>query len=728
MSASPDDPSANITLTPGQIFEDRFEIISILGKGGVGVVYKARHLRMEKIVAIKTLRSIVVSDDEESFRRFELEAKTASSLNHANIISIFDFGKTSAGLVYLVMEYLGDRTLEGVLIAEKYLEFERFASIASQICDGLHHAHKKGIVHRDLKPSNIMLVSSDDDGASDAESETKHDNVKIVDFGLAKLTAIESSQHLTKTGTIVGTPLYMSPEQCRGLELDIRSDIYSLGCMFYATLTGHLPIHGATALDTLYQHTAVMPRSFADICPGLEFPPRLEKVIFKALAKDPYERQQSALELREEIVKAVADPGFRRSIADSVNRKIAFQRSSSPLEKASADDSGCFQSIDGRQTRLQNDLGQSNVQDQSETVRTPPDGMPTHVPKFDSSSISLVVGPDELKKGGALLGLEKEAGEKVDGKKLADVDYHHSPTRLTDPPKPVVIDPKPVSLPAPRPLPWQSVLVGLLVVGGGVAYFAGGHGKIFDGDKAPSKKVVQANTNSLPAESPFLRRFLANSKSVNPAVSTNPSSNEIALDRIDWHGTSLGSKNPFVVRPATDSRTLAEKVANLTGKSPTSSPAIKSQTPAGQTGFSTLFSRSTEQLQRFEGLSLAEAAANQQYRAGNWAAAATAFERVLKLQQEIYPFEQHRRFTPLVHLIDCRSRLDQQDMVVSNLVSALYIYKNNSALVTTSVNNNASASATWEILARACQAQAKLHNDQNYYRWSRIFDDLAKSN
>ncbi|MBU6452417.1 MAG: serine/threonine protein kinase [Cyanobacteria bacterium REEB67] len=303
MSTTPEDREQSNTLIEGQTFEGRYQIISVLGRGGVGVVYKARHLHMDKLVAIKTLLPTVVSNDPESFQRFQHEARTASSLDHVNVITIFDFGKTASGLVYLVMEYLGDLTLEGLLIAEERLDLERFLRLAVQTCEALQHAHKNGIVHRDIKPSNIMLTKNRDG----------ENIVKVVDFGLAKLTAIESAQNLTKTGAILGTPLYMSPEQCRGLALDSRSDIYSLACVFYTALTGAVPIRGATALDTLYQHTVVKPQAFAVVCPGITFPARLEQVIFKALEKNPDDRQQTMLELRN----AISDAIFDRSNGDS---------------------------------------------------------------------------------------------------------------------------------------------------------------------------------------------------------------------------------------------------------------------------------------------------------------------------------------------------------------------------------------------------------------------------
>lgn len=202
----------------GQVFEGKYEIISVLGQGGMGRVYKAQHIEMEKIVAIKTLVQGAVHDDN-TYMRFRQEAKAASSLNHPNIIGIYDFGRSVQGLAYLVMEFLSGKTLADI---GQDMTLSRFQRIFSQVCDGMQHAHKKGVIHRDLKPSNLMLL--DDNDASDV--------LKIVDFGIAKLSSAEhAQQHLTSTGVLVGSPLFMSPEQCQGEDLDCRADIYSLGCV-----------------------------------------------------------------------------------------------------------------------------------------------------------------------------------------------------------------------------------------------------------------------------------------------------------------------------------------------------------------------------------------------------------------------------------------------------------------------------------------------------------------
>jgi serine/threonine protein kinase len=295
----------------GQMFEGRFQILSVLGKGGAGVVYKAKQTHMDKLVAIKMLMSSVVPNDL-SFLRFEQEARAAAALEHPNIITIHDFGRSAAGHAYLVMEYLGGKSLDDVLKLEGRIELEQFLQIFSQICDGLQHAHKRGIVHRDIKPSNIMLVDKDSD----------HRVAKIVDFGLAKLTAQESEQNLTKSGMVMGTPLFMSPEQCRGAELDYRSDVYSLGCVMYAALTGQVPLKGDSTLNTLYKHMSEPPQPFCVSAPDLNLPPALEQVILKALEKDAESRQQSMSELRNEISDAIYMRNLPSKSADGGTTKV----------------------------------------------------------------------------------------------------------------------------------------------------------------------------------------------------------------------------------------------------------------------------------------------------------------------------------------------------------------------------------------------------------------------
>jgi serine/threonine protein kinase len=274
----------------GSSLSNRYRLLSILGRGGWGVVFKAHDSRIDRIVAIKMLRAIP-NLAEEHFARFEREAMAASKLNHPHIITIFDLIWEQNP--YLIMDFINGVSLQEVLQTEQRLSEERALHIFLQACDALLHAHKKGVIHRDVKPSNLMLTK-DDEG---------RDFLKVVDFGIARLDeANGAAVKLTATGTFFGTPTYMSPEQCMGQKLDSRSDIYSFGCVMYQTLAGALPIVGESALAVIHAHISQVPPAFRDVCPDLKTSDNIESIVFKALAKDAKARHQSMQELKEELV------------------------------------------------------------------------------------------------------------------------------------------------------------------------------------------------------------------------------------------------------------------------------------------------------------------------------------------------------------------------------------------------------------------------------------------
>jgi DNA-binding NarL/FixJ family response regulator/tRNA A-37 threonylcarbamoyl transferase component Bud32 len=271
----------------GKTFAERYEIISVIGRGGMSIVYKAMHKFMKRLVAIKILHPHLVMD-LNNLKRFRLEAEAASALAHENIIRIYDFGLSADGEAFLVMDYLDGLSLQQVVKRELSLSAERSMHIFLQICLGLEHAHNKGVVHRDLKPSNIVLVK-DRDGL---------ESVRIVDFGIAKI-GTSGNLNITTAGEVYGSPAYMSPEQCMGQVVDQRSDIYSLGCVMYETLSGRAPFRSDNAFNIMNQQVRDMPQPLREIIP--ELPEELEKIIFKSMAKDPAARQQSASALRNEL-------------------------------------------------------------------------------------------------------------------------------------------------------------------------------------------------------------------------------------------------------------------------------------------------------------------------------------------------------------------------------------------------------------------------------------------
>jgi tRNA A-37 threonylcarbamoyl transferase component Bud32 len=286
----------------GTTFAEKYEIISILGEGGMSVVYKARHKYMERIVAVKLLHEHLVGDPL-AVQRFERESKAASSLSHQNIVTVHDFGMTKKGQAYFVMDCLEGESLGEVLERDVRLTLADAISIFKQTCDGLEHAHKKGIVHRDLKPSNLVLIKQDDGSVL----------VKIVDFGIAKVIPKDgqAKQQLTQTGEIFGSPLYMSPEQCNGSELDHRSDIYSLGCLMYETLAGVPPFIGDNFINTVVKHINEPPPEFTRTAPEAGIPEQVEATIFKCLAKDPADRYQNVAILRQSLMDAALEAGVK---------------------------------------------------------------------------------------------------------------------------------------------------------------------------------------------------------------------------------------------------------------------------------------------------------------------------------------------------------------------------------------------------------------------------------
>lgn len=284
----------------GTCLMGKYDIIDVIGHGGMGVVYKGRQVMMDRTVAIKMLQTQHIADSM-SVKRFYQEGKAASKMNHPHVITVYDFGVTAnTGQPFIVMDYLQGVALSDLIKEEGQLGVERSIKVLSQATDALDHAHRMGVIHRDLKPSNIMLIDYEDE----------KDYVKVVDFGVAKLiTAGGEQQRLTQMGEVCGSPVYMSPEQCQGLELDNRSDIYSMGIVIYETLTGRLPILGKTMVDTMSKHITDMPPRFSEVRPDLYIPERLEAVVFKALAKDPAERHQSMADLTKDLETAIPRPG-----------------------------------------------------------------------------------------------------------------------------------------------------------------------------------------------------------------------------------------------------------------------------------------------------------------------------------------------------------------------------------------------------------------------------------
>ncbi len=281
-------------LQPGVILLDKFKIIEILGVGGMGSVYSVEHLFMNQHYALKCLNKCHRNDI--NWRRFENEAKAANMLDHPNLLRVYEFGLLPGGRPYFLMELVNGVTLADEVKKLGRLPMKRALKIFIQVAFAIDYAHNHKIIHRDLKPSNIMLEKNVQDNS---------EAVKVVDFGIAKLTGIDefNQQTLTKTGEIFGSPLYMSPEQCTGTTVDSRSDLYSLGCVFYETLTSAPPFIGESALATMMKHQGEAPLSLKEASMGIGFPTGLERIVAKLLEKDPNLRYQKASALAADLIE-----------------------------------------------------------------------------------------------------------------------------------------------------------------------------------------------------------------------------------------------------------------------------------------------------------------------------------------------------------------------------------------------------------------------------------------
>ena len=277
----------------GRTLGDRYRILGRIGEGGMGTVYLCEHVALGKRMAVKVLRP-EFSGDEELLRRFQHEARAASQIGQENIIDVFDFGHTPEGAAYFVMEALDGESLARVLQREPVLPLARALPILMQICRALGAAHQRGIVHRDLKPENVFVTRREDGS----------EFVKVLDFGISKSARSSDGKRVTRAGSIIGTPEYMSPEQASATGVDHRSDVYALGVLAYEMLTGRLPFQGETPLATLLKHQGEAPISPRRWRP--ELPVEVETLVMKALVKKPEGRQQSMAEVATDVTRAMA--------------------------------------------------------------------------------------------------------------------------------------------------------------------------------------------------------------------------------------------------------------------------------------------------------------------------------------------------------------------------------------------------------------------------------------
>ncbi|HNB23778.1 MAG TPA: protein kinase [Candidatus Melainabacteria bacterium] len=274
---------------PGNLFLGKYSIKEKIGEGGMGVVYRCSQVFISKDLAIKTLNSGSLND--EAIQRFQTEAKAAGALYHPNIVAVHDFGVTESGTPYMVMDYVPGKTLHDVLSVRGQLSLETVIDIFAQCSDALAHAHSKGVFHRDIKPSNIVLLQEESIGPG---------AIRILDFGIAKITSNSAqTQELTKTGTVIGSPLYMSPEQSIGKRIDGRTDIYSLGCVLFECLCGAPPFQGDSVIETLMLHQTEQPKTLREASLGRDFPAGLQELVDSMMAKSVEDRIESMSRVHE---------------------------------------------------------------------------------------------------------------------------------------------------------------------------------------------------------------------------------------------------------------------------------------------------------------------------------------------------------------------------------------------------------------------------------------------
>ena len=275
-----------------QLVADRYRVIRKLGEGGMGSVYLAEHVVIEKKFALKVLAP-ELSRRSDLVARFLQEARSASRIGHENVIDIMDFGQSPDGLVYIAMEFLDGKDLGEIVRGKGAMEWSEAREIVLQICRALRAAHDKGIVHRDMKPENIFLI----------QREGQPHFVKILDFGIAKVMGLDpNGPRLTRTGMIFGTPEYMAPEQAEGKDTDHRADIYAVGCILYHLITGQTPFVAESFMTMLTKHLMEEPVPPSARRPDLVITPEMDALVLKALEKDREKRWQSMAELLEAVM------------------------------------------------------------------------------------------------------------------------------------------------------------------------------------------------------------------------------------------------------------------------------------------------------------------------------------------------------------------------------------------------------------------------------------------
>ena len=307
----------------GKVIDGRYEVVGPLGEGGMGTVYKVRHVTLNRFFAMKVLRRDLATDADLA-ARFVQEARATAAIKHASVVAINDFGELDDGLPYFVMELLSGETLAVRMRARGPLPPREAIKIARRVADGLEASHKASVIHRDLKPENIFLVGK-------AAGKPAEDEVRIVDFGAAKIVG---ASKLTRPGVVFGTPYYMSPEQASGQSVDARADVYSLGVLLYEMLTGRVPFEADTYMGVLTKHMFATPlRPSETVATGVQLF-ELETVVMRALEKDPNARYPSM----SAVAQALDDAEKARPSGRPAGMRLVTPNKTIPIKQPSTAD------------------------------------------------------------------------------------------------------------------------------------------------------------------------------------------------------------------------------------------------------------------------------------------------------------------------------------------------------------------------------------------------------
>ncbi len=302
-------------MTTPRLLSDRYELGPALGYGGMSEVHGGRDVRLGRDVAIKVLRADLARDPQFQIR-FQREAQNSAALNHPAIVAVYDTGETWADdipLPYIVMEYVAGRTLRDIIKTSGPMDPYRVCEVVADVCSALDFSHRYGIIHRDVKPANVMITPA---GA-----------VKVMDFGIARALS-DAQPAVTQTAAVIGTAQYLSPEQARGEAVDARSDVYSTGCVLFELLTGQPPFSGDSPVAVAYQHVREDPKAPSEINPAV--PPSLDAITLRSLAKNPYNRYQTAGEMRDDLIRALQGEPVDAPLVMSDDERTEYMNHTGP--------------------------------------------------------------------------------------------------------------------------------------------------------------------------------------------------------------------------------------------------------------------------------------------------------------------------------------------------------------------------------------------------------------